>query len=208
MNVPLVRFFRLPGCGAGGRFLLAAALLAAWAALPEPARAKSETNEWTRVPRFETWPAPPSGNSNAPARAVAPPAQPSQPAAPAAAKDKKLYSFRAENLELKAALALFARANELNIVPDLDATGTITLDVRRLPPTLEEEAALAAGADLGVAAAELQAALDRRFADDVVNAARAVLAAASALAASEPSGAPDALFAAAAAIRDLTAAVR
>jgi MSHA type pilus biogenesis protein MshL len=132
MNVPLVRFFHLPGCGAGGRFLLTAALLAAWAALAEPARAKSETNEWTRVPRFETWPAPPP-NSNAPARAIAAPAQPSQPAAPAAAKDKKLYSFRAENLELKAALALFARANDLNIVPDLDATGTITLDVRELP---------------------------------------------------------------------------
>src|SRR5204863_9419816 len=85
-----------------------------------------------RVPRFEIWPAPPR-NSNAPARPVAAPSQPSKPAAPAIAKDKKLYSFRAENLELKAALALFARANDLNIVPDLDATGTVTLDVRELP---------------------------------------------------------------------------
>jgi MSHA type pilus biogenesis protein MshL len=49
------------------------------------------------------------------------------------AKGKILYSFRATDLDLKAALALFARANGLNIVPDPDVTGQITLDVRDLP---------------------------------------------------------------------------
>ncbi len=46
---------------------------------------------------------------------------------------RKLYSFRAADLELKAALALFARANGLNIVPDQDVTGQVTLDVQDLP---------------------------------------------------------------------------
>jgi len=49
------------------------------------------------------------------------------------AGDKTLYSFHAENLELKMALAMFARANNLNIVPDNDVTGMVTLDVRDLP---------------------------------------------------------------------------
>lgn len=49
------------------------------------------------------------------------------------AADKKLYSFKASNLDLQNALALFAQANELNIVPDGDVTGTVTLDVRDLP---------------------------------------------------------------------------
>lgn len=46
---------------------------------------------------------------------------------------KKLYSFRAVNTEIKTALAMFARANKLNIVPDADVTGTVTLDVADLP---------------------------------------------------------------------------
>ncbi|MGE3313188.1 MAG: type II secretion system protein GspD [Limisphaerales bacterium] len=46
---------------------------------------------------------------------------------------RKLYSFHAVDLELKAALALFARANGLNIVPDHDVTGQVTLDVQDLP---------------------------------------------------------------------------
>jgi len=45
---------------------------------------------------------------------------------------KKLYSFRAEGLDLKSALALFARANNLNIVPDGDIAGTVTLDIHDL----------------------------------------------------------------------------
>lgn len=46
---------------------------------------------------------------------------------------KPLYSFRAENLELTQALALFARTNKLNIVPDLDVTGQVTVDLYDLP---------------------------------------------------------------------------
>lgn len=44
-----------------------------------------------------------------------------------------LYSFRAENLEIKRALAMFARAYDLNIVPDLDITGEVTVDIKNLP---------------------------------------------------------------------------
>ncbi len=47
--------------------------------------------------------------------------------------DKKLYSFTANGLELKAALALFAQANSLNIVPDNDVTGQVTLSLHDLP---------------------------------------------------------------------------
>jgi MSHA type pilus biogenesis protein MshL len=49
------------------------------------------------------------------------------------AQGKTLYGFRAEDLDLKVALAGFAAANRLNIVPDHDVTGTVTLDVRDLP---------------------------------------------------------------------------
>ncbi len=48
----------------------------------------------------------------------------------------KLYSFSAKELEIKDALALFARSNELNIVPDPDISGQITVDFRNL--TLEK----------------------------------------------------------------------
>lgn len=49
---------------------------------------------------------------------------------------KRLFSFTADNLELKSALALFARANKLNIVPDNDVSGVVTLSISDLP--LEE----------------------------------------------------------------------
>jgi MSHA biogenesis protein MshL len=52
------------------------------------------------------------------------------------AKAKALYSFQAQDLDLKTALAIFARANNLNIIPDNDITGTITMDVHGL--SLEE----------------------------------------------------------------------
>src|SRR6185369_8209745 len=58
--------------------------------------------------------------------------------------DKTLYSFHAENLELKSALALFARANKLNIVPDSDVTGQVTMDVQDLPLELMMQALLEA----------------------------------------------------------------
>lgn len=50
--------------------------------------------------------------------------------------NQKLYSFSAKDLEVKDALALFARSNELNIVPDPDITGQVTVDFRNL--TLEK----------------------------------------------------------------------
>jgi MSHA type pilus biogenesis protein MshL len=52
------------------------------------------------------------------------------------AEPQKLFSFSAKNLEVKDALALFARNNELNIVPDPDISGQITVDFRNL--TLEK----------------------------------------------------------------------
>ena len=48
-------------------------------------------------------------------------------------KNVKLYSFQAENLEMKRALALFARTHNLNIIPDLDVVGEVTVDLRDLP---------------------------------------------------------------------------
>jgi MSHA type pilus biogenesis protein MshL len=51
-------------------------------------------------------------------------------------QQQKLYSFSAKELEVKDALALFARNNELNIVPDPDISGQITVDFRNL--TLEK----------------------------------------------------------------------
>lgn len=60
------------------------------------------------------------------------------------AQGKTLYSFRANNLELKASLALFARANGLNVVPDPDVTGSVTLDVQDLPLEQMMEALLEA----------------------------------------------------------------
>jgi MSHA biogenesis protein MshL len=50
-----------------------------------------------------------------------------------AAKGKTLYAFQATDLDLKAALATFARANNLNIVPDNDVSGSVTVDLRDLP---------------------------------------------------------------------------
>ena len=85
------------------------------------------------MPRFDNWPVPPSreGLPNVSATATQPAI--SKPVMPAAVRDKKLYSFQAENLEMKSALALFARGNRLNIVPDQDVIGQVTLDVFDLP---------------------------------------------------------------------------
>lgn len=90
---------------------------------------ESDWNATTR--RFEP------GNTNQPSAEILPqpvpsPDNPSLPGAESATA-KKLFSFKASGLELQSALALFAQANELNIVPDSDVTGTVTLDVRDLP---------------------------------------------------------------------------
>jgi MSHA type pilus biogenesis protein MshL len=62
---------------------------------------------------------------------VAPPAEP-----------QKLFSFTAKDLEVRDALALFARNNELNIVPDPDIAGQITVDFRNLSLDKSMEAIL------------------------------------------------------------------
>jgi MSHA biogenesis protein MshL len=49
------------------------------------------------------------------------------------APGQTLYTFRAEDLEMKQALALFARANKLNIVPDLEVSGRVTVELNDLP---------------------------------------------------------------------------
>jgi MSHA type pilus biogenesis protein MshL len=53
-----------------------------------------------------------------------------------------LFSFSADNLPIKQALALFARSNHLTIVPDLDVDGAVTVDFRDLPLDLAMSALL------------------------------------------------------------------
>ena len=55
-----------------------------------------------------------------------------------------VFSFRAENVPIKQALALFARSNHLTIVPDLDVDGNVTVDFRDLPLDLALSALLEA----------------------------------------------------------------
>lgn len=81
------------------------------------------------------------------AQTVAPSTEAQPPAAtPASAVNsvhgRTLYNFSADGVDLKQALALFARANNLNIVPDLDVTGAVTVDFRNLPLDLAMEALL------------------------------------------------------------------
>ncbi len=88
------------------------------------------------MPQFATWPEPPPVPRQPPPAAteVAPAGKPAgQMPMPEVADAQHLYSFRAENLELKSALAMFARANKLNIVPDDDVIGQVTLDIQDLP---------------------------------------------------------------------------
>lgn len=79
---------------------------------------------------------------------------PSSPAAPSAKTEETrglpasvpstLFSFRAENVPVKQALAMFAHANGLNIVPDLDVEGEVTVDFVDLPLDLAMSALLEA----------------------------------------------------------------
>ena len=98
-------------------------------------RQQEETNRWTvPPPQFEKWPLPPGevtvGELPLP---KAPEAPPVQEPFPDNARDKTLYSFRAENLDIQSALAIFARANKLNIVPDRDVSGPVTVEIQDLP---------------------------------------------------------------------------
>jgi MSHA type pilus biogenesis protein MshL len=58
------------------------------------------------------------------------------------AEPQKMFSFSAKDLEVKDALALFARSNDLNIVPDPDIGGRITVDFRNLSLEKSMEAIL------------------------------------------------------------------
>lgn len=86
---------------------------------------------------FGAWP---EAESAVPATTPPPPVEPAPDQSqqlralemPQAVEGRKLYSFRSENLDIKTALALFARANNLNIVPDLNVAGQVTLDVQNL----------------------------------------------------------------------------
>jgi MSHA type pilus biogenesis protein MshL len=60
------------------------------------------------------------------------------------AEPTALFSFSAEGVPMKQALTLFARANNLNIVPDLDVEGDVTVDFRELPLDLAMGALLEA----------------------------------------------------------------
>jgi MSHA biogenesis protein MshL len=92
----------------------------------DPARVKSSFPP----PQFEPWPEPPPPLRPFPEPVVQTPTP--RPSIPDTAEGRQLYSFRAENMELKSALAVFARANKLNIVPDQDVVGQVTLDVADL----------------------------------------------------------------------------
>src|SRR5438128_2232201 len=120
--------------------LLAVALLVPLAAFgSDPRSATNNSPEMLNIlpqlpmPKFEYWPVPPPRPT--PTNVVSPlGAEAAEKAALArAAGEKRLFGFRAKNTELKEALAIFADANNLNIVPDLDVTGEVTLDVHDLP---------------------------------------------------------------------------
>lgn len=49
------------------------------------------------------------------------------------AKKEDVFSFEARGLDIKDALMLFARVNQLNIVPDSDLTGKVTVSFHNLP---------------------------------------------------------------------------
>src|SRR5882757_8256940 len=55
-----------------------------------------------------------------------------------------LFSFHAEALPIKQALGMFARANHLNLVSDLDVEGNVTVDFQDLPLDLAMHALLEA----------------------------------------------------------------
>lgn len=74
--------------------------------------------------------------------AAATPSAGAVPVAASAVVAPTLFSFRAEGVPIKQALALFARANNLNIIPDLDVEGDVTVEFRDLPLDLAMQALL------------------------------------------------------------------
>ncbi len=56
--------------------------------------------------------------------------------------DGRLYSFSAKDLDIKDGLALFAKTHDLNIVPDPDVAGTVTVEFKNLTLDRSMEALL------------------------------------------------------------------
>jgi MSHA biogenesis protein MshL len=84
------------------------------------------------APAVNPVPAAPAVDTTAPV--VASPLPPKvETSLSATAISSTLFSFRADNVPIKQALALFARANHLNIVPDLDVEGAVTVEFQDLP---------------------------------------------------------------------------
>src|SRR5580765_8177179 len=96
--------------------------------LPDPAATEATTMSEPAPVAQAT-----EANPDAPAPAGQTPASNPSSETPTMAGDKALYHWRADAEDLKSVLASFARANNLNIVPDNDVSGTVTLDVRGLP---------------------------------------------------------------------------
>ena len=100
---PHMKYFTIPR----SRCFFLLALLACGPVQGAPGKSTAKSTnaepEVKTMPRFDNWPVPPRRTNVAPAVAT-PPAKP-----PVADAQKKLYSFRAENLEIKPALAIFAR---------------------------------------------------------------------------------------------------
>lgn len=96
---------------------------------PRPALMTSESDTHPPI-QFEKWPAVPDElqYSYHPLNEAA-----QQKAPEPKVGDVPLYHFHAEDMDLKAALALFSRENKLNIVPDEDVSGKVTLDLQDLP---------------------------------------------------------------------------
>jgi MSHA type pilus biogenesis protein MshL len=154
MKIHVQSFLPCPGAVRTlGAFATAVCLSAAWAAQPEsppdyvledPAPSVAPTVRLAAAPAQAPAPAPAPEPVRAPSAAPVPGPAPGTGTRPIQGGDaldsiqahtdgKRLYSFEAQGIELKLALAMFARANQLNMVPDNDVSGTVTLAVRDLP---------------------------------------------------------------------------
>jgi hypothetical protein len=125
--------------------ILSVGLAGAWLLAAGGCETTSKVKDWANEPFIgepgsaparssNTWAAVAEKLPEAAEAANPPPRQePARLPAETQIEDKTLYEFQAAGMELKTALATFARANNLNIVPDNDVTGVVTLDVRNLP---------------------------------------------------------------------------
>src|SRR6266487_2499645 len=100
------------------------------------ANQEKKISDWQDLENRANLAAPPSSATRALVVQAAPPpavGNKEQSAVLNKTEDQHLYSFRAEGQDLKLALSSFAQANGLNIVPDQDVRGEVTLDIHDLP---------------------------------------------------------------------------